>query len=270
MMRPLLIALLLGVFCASLVRAEEPKLPKIREFEIKTIEALGKELYRRDQLASNATDMLFAAAPEAKNQPLRGWVSILGEDTATVYFIQQKGDDLSLAYTITFPGKGEPVVKAQLGEPLPESVRTRFQARQTALTAVPKLYTPQTNAEVLDDPAGKGFLVYVLASTTKPNEMVVGGHYRVTVSPDGRKAEAVDALSRSLLILPVNPPDAPKGAETALAYVTHIVSPTPVETHVFVSLLHRKTLLVATSKTDIWKVEGGSITKEKDASIKPQ
>jgi hypothetical protein len=266
-MRSLLVALLLGVFCIGPIRAEEPKeLPKIREFEIKTIEALGKELYRRDHLASDATDLLFASHPEAKEQPIRGWVSILGEDASTVYFVRQKDDVLSLAYTITFPREGKPTVKDQVGEPLPESVRARFLARQTAIAAVPRRYTPQINAEVLDDPAGKGFLVYVLSSTDEPNKMVVGGHYRVTVSADGKKAEVVDALSRSLLILPLNSPDAPKGAETVASFMTHIVSPTPVETHVFVSLLHKRTLFVSTSRTDIWKVENGTITKE---AIKP-
>jgi hypothetical protein len=261
-MRSLLVALLLGVFCISPIRAEEPKeLPKIREFEIKTIEALGQELYRRDHLASDGTDLLFAAHPEAKEQPIRGWVSILGEEASTVYFVRQKDDVLSLAYTITFPRGGKPTVKDQVGEPLPENVRARFLARQTAIAAVPKRYTKQINAEVLDDPAGKGFLVYVLSSTDEPNKMVVGGHYRVTVSADGKKAEVIDALSRSLLILPVNPPDVPEGSKTVAAYMTHIVSATPVETHVFVSLLHRQTFYVATSETDIWKVENGTITK---------
>ncbi|HSI15031.1 MAG TPA: hypothetical protein VK961_23465 [Chthoniobacter sp.] len=266
-MRSLLAALLLPALCLSAIQAEEPKeLPKIREFEIKTIEALGQELYKRDHLASDGTDLLFATHPEAKGQSIRGWVSILGEDASTVYFVRQKEDVLSMAYSVTFPREGKPTVKDQVGEALPESVRTRFLARQTAMAAVPKLYTPQTNAEVLDDPAGKGFLVYVLASTDEPNKMVVGGHYRVTVSADGRKAEAVDALSRSLLILPINSPDVPKGAETVAAFMSHVVSPTPVETHVFVSLLHRKTFFVATSPTDIWKVENGTITK---TEIKP-
>ena len=43
-MRSSLVALLLAVFCLSPIQAEEPKeQPKIREFEIKTIEALGQQ-----------------------------------------------------------------------------------------------------------------------------------------------------------------------------------------------------------------------------------
>jgi hypothetical protein len=256
----LLIGLLLAVLSALPTWAQEPK---IREFDLPTIEALGKELYRRDHMASEGTDLMLARHPEARQQPVKGWVSTVGGEASVVFFLQERDDRLSLAYTVTFPREAAPVVKDQIGEAVPEAVRTRYRARQTAIAAVPKLYTRNTNAEVLDDPDGDGFVVYVLASTTEPNEMVVGGHYRVTISRDGRKAEAVDALSRSLLILPINPPDAPKGAETVAAYMTHIVSPTPVETHVFVSLLHRRVFYVSTSETEIWKVADGKIEKTK-------
>ena len=261
-MRFLLPAFLTAALFVLPARAEEPK---IREFALKTIEDLGNELYLRDHLASEGTDLMLAQHPEAQRLPLKGWVSMLG-DEQTVYFIQDRDGRTSLAYTIIFSSKGPPVVKDQVGEAVPEPVLVRYRARQTAITAVPKLYTRNTNAEVLDDPGGKGFLVYVLASTPEPNQMVVGGHYRVTVSADGRKAEVVDALSKSLLILPVDPPDQPKGSDTVAAFMTHLVSPTPVETHVFVSRLHRKTFFVATSPTDIWKVENGTIVK---SNVKP-
>lgn len=256
--RILLLAIVLAFLPGLSAVAEEPK---IREFDLKTIEALGKELYRRDHLASEGTDLMLARHPEARRQPVKGWISTVGDEASVVYFIQERDNLLSLAYTVTFPREGAPVVKDQIGEALPEAVRTRYRARQTALAAVPKLYTPNTNIEVLDDPDGDGFLVYVLASTTEPNEMVVGGHYRVTVSADGRKAEAVDALSTGLFILLVNSPDVPKGAETVATFMTHLVSLTPVETHVFVSLLHGKIFYVSTSPTEVWKIEKGVITK---------
>ena len=47
--------------------------------------------------------------------------------------------------------------------------------------------------------------------------------------------------------------------ETAAAVVTHLVSSTPVETHVFASLLHRKPIYVATGDETLWAVEGDRI-----------
>jgi hypothetical protein len=259
-MRTLLaFALVFVAFIATpSLRAQEPK---IRDFDLKTIEKLGKELYERDHIASVGTDLMLEKHPEADQQPIRGWVSILGNEASTLYFVREKDGLLSLAYTVTFPRDGKPFVKDQIGEALPENVRLRYLAKKTAFAAVPKFYTPNPNGEVLDDPTGKGFLVYVLSSTTKPDEMVVGGHYRITVSADGKKAEAVDALSRSLLIISKNPSNLPKGSEPVAAFMSHIVSSTPVETHVFVSLLHHRPLFVSTSEKDIWQVENGTITK---------
>jgi hypothetical protein len=77
----------------------------------------------------------------------------------------------------------------------------RKRAQQTAKAALQgKLFNIRYDYVVLDDPDGSGFLVYALASTGKPTDFVLAGHFRVTVSADGAKAERVDALSRSLAI----------------------------------------------------------------------
>jgi hypothetical protein len=47
---------------------------------------------------------------------------------------------------------------------------------------------------VLHDPTKSGYLVYALATGKDPSEVVLGIHYRVTVSADGSKVERVDAL----------------------------------------------------------------------------
>ena len=65
-MRHLLPVVIFAVFSALPLRADEPK---IREFDLKTIEALGKELYQRDHLASEGSDLLLAQHPEAQRQP---------------------------------------------------------------------------------------------------------------------------------------------------------------------------------------------------------
>jgi hypothetical protein len=265
-MRLFLLAVAITVWTSLPGRGEEPK---IRAFDLKTIETLGQELYRRDELAGKGTDLMFEQRPESKREPLKGWVSILKDDASVVYFLREKEKLLTLAYTITFPRKGEPVVEDHVGEAVPEAVRARYRARRTALEAVPKLYT-RPNIEVIDDPDGDGYLVYVLASTDQPNQMVVGGHYRVTVSADGLKAEQVDALSRSLLIVPTGKDAVPKGSEPVGVVVSHIVSDTPVESHVFVSLLHHTPVCVATMDGAVWNVEEGKIRKIKEPEEKKE
>src|SRR5438094_6746771 len=77
----------------------------------------------------------------------------------------------------------------------------RKRAKQTAIAALKgKLFDIHYNYVVLDDPKGSGFLVYALASTGKPSDIVLAGHFRVTLSADGSKADRVDALSKTLAI----------------------------------------------------------------------
>jgi hypothetical protein len=87
----------------------------------------------------------------------------------------------------------------------------------------------------------------------------IGGHYRVSVSEDGKTASRVDALSKSCFKL--DPPGkAPAGREPAMGVVTHMVSPTPVETHVFLQLEMGPPLAVITMDKKVWQVEGGKIS----------
>lgn len=235
----------------------------IRSFPIPTIVALGKELYRRDHMASTAFDALFAAYPKAQELPLRGWITQADKENQRVYFIQERDAHYSLAYVATFRGDAAPAIEDSQGATLPEFVAKRFLARRAAVAAIPKFMAESYNFEVLDAPDGKGFLVYGLASTKDPDEVVVGGHYRVTVSADGQ-VQQVDALSRSFLVLHRQSPDVPKGSGVVGLSMSHIVSNTPVETHVYVSLLHKIPLYVATSDNVVWRVSDGEITKMDD------
>ena len=234
---------------------------KIRAFDIKTIELLGKELYERDLLAAKGFDLLFEKRPEARTGPVRGWITEITKEASNVYMIQETDAGLSLAYVVSFPVKGKPIVKDKRGAEIPKAILTRYQARKTGIAALTKLYKRTYNFEVLDDPDGDGFLLYALASTTDANEIMVGGHFRVSVSADGTQAKQVDALSNSLLVLQKAPDDLPKNSKTAGYAMSHLVSNTPVETHVLVSLQNKLPFAVATPDNVIWKVEAGSITK---------
>jgi hypothetical protein len=122
----------------------------------------------------------------------------------------------------------------------------RKRAKKTAIAALKgKLFDVHYDYVVLDDPDGSRLLVYALASTGRPNEFVLAGHFRVTVSADGAQAERVDALSRSLAIqrggegLPV-------GSHLVGMYMVQIVSSKPVETLIYTSNLAKMPISVAT------------------------
>jgi hypothetical protein len=234
----------------------------IRSFPLPTIVALGVKLYQQDKIASDASDFLFTSHPEAQKLPLRGWITEYDETVRRVFFVQGPDDQHpSLAYTVTVLLDGSAKVKEDNGSPLPDSIAKRYAARQAAIAAMPKFAPGRNyNFEVLDDPEIKGgFIVYGLASSNDPDEVVVGGHYRVTVAEDG-KVKRVDALSRTFLALNKRE-NVSKDAAPVSLIMSHIVSETPIETHVYLSILHSVPLFVSTSEHDFWKVQEGVITK---------
>lgn len=142
-------------------------------------------------------------------------------------------------------------------EPLPPRYRV---AQETAMAALPRIDRTSYHFAVLDDPEGNGFLVYALAYRKDPNDIVVGVHYRVSVAADGRRVRSADALSRSTLVLKKDA-GIPKGATPAGLWLTSLVSRAPLETHVYLSLLHHAPLSVATADHSIWRVENGRISR---------
>src|SRR5260370_33622667 len=109
---------------------------------------------------------------------------------------------------------------------------------------------------VLDDPDGSGFLVYALAQST--DRIVAGGHFRVTVSADGEKAEQVDALSRSLLFAPP-PPKGSEGTKPLTVSMSQIVSDKPLETCVYTSLHDKVMVFVGMMDGKVWSFVGDKI-----------
>jgi hypothetical protein len=133
-----------------------------------------------------------------------------------------------------------------------DAVRKR--AKQTAMAALSgKLFNIHYDYVVLDDPDGSGFLVYALGSKSS-NEVVLAGHFRVTVSADGNQAERVDALSRSLNVVPKQGPNGQKAAEL---WIVQLVSNIPVETFIYLSNLHHAPIIVGTLDRKMWEVKDG-------------
>jgi hypothetical protein len=116
---------------------------------------------------------------------------------------------------------------------------------------------------VLNDPERDGHLVYALATSPNPDDIVAGVHYRVTVSSAG-KVKRVDPLARSRLVIRKNGPDVPAGYLHAGLYATNMVSTEPVETFIYLSLLHHDSCVVFTSDSQAWLIKNGKITRDKE------
>ncbi|HEX3482769.1 MAG TPA: hypothetical protein VHT91_47495 [Kofleriaceae bacterium] len=141
--------------------------------------------------------------------------------------------------------------------PMSDDAQRMIRARRAALAAIGPSAQPQNQVILPGQAIGKdGILVYLLAGSTRNDVAVLGKHHRVLVSPDGETVVSVEPLSKTVLEIPLA---LPPGAVGAGLYVTHLVTAWPLETHVFVSLLHRTPVSVVTSRGN-WVVEGARIS----------
>lgn len=251
---PLFLSAILLVVARNVLYASE-----IREFPIPILERLGNELSRRDSIAARGTDAVLQTQPAARAMKMRGWITELGKDEDKVHLIAQTSSGFVLAYTVTFHGTENPEVQDRRGQALPPNIAVRLKARNTASAALRgRLFEVIYNFEVLDDPDGSGFLVYALGASTKPDEVVLGGHFRVTVSAGGAKAKRVDALSRTLLIADKKSADPGNPAEAMV--MVQLVSANPVETLVYTNKLAGLPIFVATTPGGkIWEIDNGKM-----------
>lgn len=96
--------------------------------------------------------------------------------------------------------------------------------------------------------------VYYIGTVPKEQGLMIGRHYRVDVSGDGKTALSVAPSTTTCLVLPPQP----SGNEKTITLIKHSLTPAPSEFHVFLSLLSREPLFVGT-KSGVWQVKDGKI-----------
>jgi hypothetical protein len=130
----------------------------------------------------------------------------------------------------------------------------RKRARETAAAALRgKLFDTRYDYVVLTDPDGKRLLVYALAAAKYTDQLVLAGHFRVTISADGTKAERVDALSKSLAH------SGPVETDAVALWLIQLVSNKPVETLIYTANLAKKPIYVRTPDGKTWVVGEGKM-----------
>jgi len=229
---------------------------EIRKFDKTTIEKLGVAIYEQDVRAAIATDLLFAEKIDPAKDGLRGWVVEGDVKAMLVRFVRERDGVLQPFYDVQFKGKGRPEIRRAKDAQLSEAQNAQFTARTLAMKSIKRPASTNYNFVILPDPEKKAFLVYGLAATSDPDSIIVGGHYRFSVSSDGATIERADELFRSFMTLK-KPKDSSTGAKAVGPYMTTLVSDMPLEIHVYLSLLNKMPFVVGTRDQHVWKVENG-------------
>jgi len=238
-------------------------LPSDLAAEVRQAERLGRAIFEQDLAASRAGDALVEALSGEPDARIRGFISRREAGRWRVQFFGgERGQGLSSLWEAQVGAFGAGVSLSKLDPPRPLDAEGERMAR-ARLTAAAQPFLPcSSRYDIVIVPASEigqeGFLVYLLASTANEGEWIVGGHQRFLISADGSSVLAHQALSKGCLAVPAS---RRRAGSASGAWVTHIVSDAPTETHVFLSLMHQSTLFVGTRR-GTWRVAGEKISFE--------
>lgn len=248
----------LALICHAPALAQSAPTPvPVAEWPLSKISAMGQEIYRQDVAAWVATDALLERFAGSPPEGLRGWIVVPDGEDQRVRFVSLDGEVVRPGWDVVVRDGRAGAVEIVTDGVLSDQELARFRARQTAAANIGRLRcSANMNSVVADDPDSDGWLVWLLTSTNDANVVPMGGHYRFTVSADGLSVVSRDQLSNSCLPLPKPAPSA--GRQPASLFVSQIVSQTPVETHVFLSLQNRLPIFVGVGGK-VFEVNGAAI-----------
>jgi hypothetical protein len=243
------------------VEAEKAKLSGAELLEVSKTERLGEELYLQDTVAAKASRMLLQVAGPIKPGELSGWIIVKDGRKTLTRFIKQTGEDVNVVYDVRIGARGDAEVTRDNLRPLSQTELAMFLARQNAMRAAPKDCARAYNTAVIKDTDSDSWLVYILAAAST-DMIVVGGHSRVKISPDGKDVESVTRLYQKCLSMPI-PADIKNPKDRAFS-VSYPVADIPSEIHVYLNRLHGYTVYVTTAK-GTWRVRNGRMAVVKKA-----
>ena len=252
---PLVVALLASCAAPQDVQRQLVATP-IPKLELSEVEQLGREIYLKDVAAHRATDAVLAQVDSVQGEFV-GWITLLSGSRSQVLFID---DQARAVYSVELDVSTPlPPVVTELKPPgrLDPGASAMWAARRTALSSSFRRCSDRYNTVVVEQPRAtpSRWLVYLLAATPEPGVVMLGGHHRFAISSDG--TEVLEHLPLTKSCIKSEPR---RDGEVAALMVTHIVTNEPIESHVYLSLLHELPLYVGTDGA-IWAVEQGRIRR---------
>jgi hypothetical protein len=257
-MKRILAALAAFSVVAMIAMAEDAP-PLIRDFEPAVTEVVGVHMYRQDQFAWKATDILLAkhSAEELRAAKAHGWIVVEGENRNVVRFIRDGAEGPEAAYDVTFGLYGTTELTEPSDRTLPPEQLAQYRARLAALENFDfRCTNTPPNSIAFEDAPGGDWHVWVMTATTDPKLTILGGHIRYTISADGKSVLSKEKLAKGCGLFGDGERN---GEKPALQYFKDIVSLKPLESHVFANLAYRIPLFIGTTDGVIWKIDQGMI-----------
>lgn len=227
--------------------------------DLAVMEDLGEKIYFIDKLAWIATDFLMEKNILQTDPNSKGWIVDVSKKPYAVHFMGPALSGPKIFHSVYF---GDDLKPSYQKDAATENYHQQmFSARSLALQNIPMRCTERYNTVILPSP--NGWVIYLLASTSKAGILVIGGHGRITTNLEGSSIIKAEKLYSSCM--EINPNEGvPVGAKAVGVTVTDMQNLYPTEVMVFLSKEHETSLYVSTtSNKKIWEVKEGKIKQIK-------
>lgn len=232
--------------------------PDLDRATLGEVERRGYEIYLRDVVAHRGTDAARVEADLAASGAV-GWIVVPYERGMLMRFIDRE-DRAVIDVSVDPHTMLSPFVTTNAPpKALSARERSMWRARELVSDQPFEACSDRYNSVVIpaSDRPDSEWLVYLLAATIDPTVLVFGGHHRFRVDPEGQQILEHTPLSKSCLTMIHS--DTTHAISVSLA-----VSPEPLETHAYFSLLHGIPLRVFTVEGAgrAWLIEDGRIRRQ--------
>ncbi|MHA7872219.1 MAG: hypothetical protein ACX939_07715 [Hyphococcus sp.] len=239
-------------------RAYQQHKPAIDEAE-----RIGRILFEHDRAAARATDYILDVNSDNLRGDTIGWIEDpIDIGLMRIYFIGE--DELGAFYPIyavdVKSGRVEPSSYRLYDEVAPFAGELQMLARARMVGARHPFEPCSRNYNTVSFKANEDtYYVYLLAASVDPQEIRLGGNYRIEVSQGADEVQGFTKFTNSCIILRKD--DVPSRSAVVAMMASHILTPYPNEIHVFLSLHHKLDFFIVTVENSVvWKISNGKIS----------
>lgn len=200
-----LAALCLIVPTRALAQDDPPPPAPIEAWSFEKMEVMGRAIWRQDQAAIAASNVLHRQFRDGDPPGLAGWIVVDGGDYQRVRFIVDDDAGPRVGWDVVVRGRrAGPMVQPTDSALSPEEL-AQYRARMTAAQNVPPMRCGLLNSVVIRDPESDNWLVWLLATANDSRVTPFHGNFRFRISADGNSMLRRDQLFTHCYNLPKDP-----------------------------------------------------------------
>lgn len=189
-----LVALCLITPACALAQDDPPPPAPIEVWSFDKMELMGRAIWRQDQAAIAASDVLHRRFPDGDPPGLRGWVVTEEGGDQRVRFVLEDGSGPRAGWDVTVRDRRAGPLVQPTDTALSPDELAQYRARMTAARNIPPMRCGLLNSVVIRDPESDNWLVWLLASANDAHTLPFNGNFRFRISADGQTVMRRDQL----------------------------------------------------------------------------